>query len=413
MKRLIYLVLLAFSLLTTSCLIEDKKLFCESPAERMDAFLTEYKALLESSEKGWLFEYYPEANQSYGGYAYVLNFKDGNVTAYFELSDESAVSTFKMTSDDGPVIAFDTYNENLHFFANPSASQYQGYEGDYEYNILGKSADESEIYLKGRKSGNKLTLKKFSGDDPYKYFEAGAAIATAMTAPAYKMTLDGNETTSCSISGNVLEFTIAGDGSAEPVEGGSAYCFSDTGINFYEPVVINGQEYDSFKYTNETLVSEDGKVVISLVFPPINQQLVANTWFANYNQLGAYAKSVFGSAENYIMGTYGMAFQYIMLGSYLYPTYGLEHIIGGYGGSCGLDYELIGEDKITFKYNAKNQVNGDLFYSAGLVLVVRALSSTFTITTDDLKSPSYVILTDDNNPDNVIKLVAAELGYKQ
>ena len=31
---------------------------------------------------------------------------------------------------------------------------YRGLQGDYEYNILGKSADGSEIYVKGRKSGN-------------------------------------------------------------------------------------------------------------------------------------------------------------------------------------------------------------------------------------------------------------------
>ena len=47
----------------------------------MDAFLAEYKALLESNENGWLFEYYPQKDQAYGGYNYILQFKDGYVTA--------------------------------------------------------------------------------------------------------------------------------------------------------------------------------------------------------------------------------------------------------------------------------------------------------------------------------------------
>ena len=49
-----------------SCLMAEKQLFDKSPAERMDAYLSEIGAVLESSENGWLLEYYAEDEQSYG-----------------------------------------------------------------------------------------------------------------------------------------------------------------------------------------------------------------------------------------------------------------------------------------------------------------------------------------------------------
>ena len=251
----------------TSCLIEEKEVFDKTPAERMDAFLAEYKTLLESSENGWLFEYYPQKDQNYGGYNYILQFKDGYVTAWLELTAQEEVSTYKMTPDDGPVISFDTYNANLHFFAEASPSQYQGLQGDYEYNILGKSEDGSEIYVKGRKSGNVLTMRKFEGTDPVAYFTACNEIYESFAAAKYDMTVDGTPTLSCSMSNMRLTFTTETKPATElaPAEVASvsvAYCYTDTGIRFYQPIEVNGVEYDGLVYQNDSLVSEDGKLVI-------------------------------------------------------------------------------------------------------------------------------------------------------
>ena len=251
----------------TSCLIEEKEVFDKTPAERMDAFLAEYKTLLESSENGWLFEYYPQKDQAYGGYNYVLKFKDGYVTAWLELADKEETSTYKMTPDDGPVLSFDTYNANLHYFAEASAAQYQGLQGDYEYNILGKSEDGSEIYVKGRKSGNTLTLRKFEGSDPVAYFTACNEVYESIAAAKYDMTLNEVPTLSCSMANMRLTFTVETKPATElaPAEVESysvAYCYTDTGIRFYEPITVNGVTYEGLVYQNDSLVSEDGKLVI-------------------------------------------------------------------------------------------------------------------------------------------------------
>ena len=395
--------------------MEEKEIFEKTPAERMDAFLAEYKALLESSENGWLFQYYPQKDQNYGGYNYILKFKDGYVTAWLELADKEETSTFKMTPDDGPVISFDTYNANLHYFAEASGAQYQGLQGDYEYNILGKSEDGSEIYVKGRKSGNVLTMKKFEGTDPVAYFTECSAVYEGMTAPSYALSVEG-VSSSCSMAGNVFaySYTVGEGEAAETVEGEVAYCFTPSGVAFYEPVELAGQSYEGLAYNaeNSTLVSEDGKIVISLVFPPINQMMVAGGWFITYDQLGGAIKTAFNTAYNNIK-LRGYPIQYIFFGPYLWGDFALEHIIGGYYGSCGLDYELIGEDKVQFTYNAKNQSNGDTFYSWGLNKAVSAITGkTFTITTDSQKKPSYLLLTDDADSANTMKLVSSEVMYK-
>lgn len=418
MKKIYLILLAAVSFAFTSCLMEEKDLFDMSASERLDAYISEYQDLLASSKDGWVLNYFPEEEQSYGGYAFVLLFSKNDVTAWFQLDDDvttPVTSLYKVTTDDGPTITFDTYNENIHFFATPDIQNYQAMHGDYEFRIVGKSEDGNVIDLRGKRTNNVYKLVKFSGD-PVDYINKCNAVDEAMTAPAYKLTIDGVEC-NMSRSDNHLDITYSVGEGEEAVEETVAvpFCYTPEGASFYLPVEIAGQTYSGMVYNaeNSTLSTEDGKVVMSLVFPPINKVLVANPWFVASSQMTGAIKSAFTSAEAYIKSGYGMDIQYVILGSYLYPTFGLQHIIGGYGGSCGLTYELIGEDKIKFAYDAAtNQVNGKTFYNAGLVLVVNQLSKTYTVTTDNVRKPSYLILTDDADANSTMKLLPPEVPYK-
>ena len=197
----------AFGMAYVRFAMEEKELFDSTPAERMEAYLDEYRTLLASAEEGWLLQYFPEETQAYGGYTYILEFTRDSVAAYFELADkieEPVASLYKMTPDDGPVITFDTYNENIHFFATPNISDYEAMHGDYEFRIVGKNDDETEIYMRGKRTNNNYTLVKFSGD-PVEYLGKINEVNAAMEAPAYRMVMD-SDTTVCSIKGNVFEF---------------------------------------------------------------------------------------------------------------------------------------------------------------------------------------------------------------
>lgn len=256
----------------TSCLMEEKDLFDKTPAERIDSFISEYNELLASSEDGWLLEYYPHEDMIYGGYAYILQFSNKEVTAYFQLDNSintPVTSLYKTTYDDGPVLTFDNFNENLHYFSNPSPSQYQALHGDYEFKINGKSEDGSKIYLQGRRTFNNYTLVKFSGD-PVEYFTKLKAVENGMFGPSYDLTM--NETVyPCSIKDNIfsLVYTIGGNAEGETPETvniSSPFCYTPEGISFIEPVEIEGNSYTKFIYDAEstTLKTEDGKISIGI-----------------------------------------------------------------------------------------------------------------------------------------------------
>lgn len=270
MKKLYLILLAAIGMTMTSCLMEEKELFDQTPAERMEAYLEGYRTLLAESEGGWVLQYYPEENQSYGGYAYILQFTKDSVTAYCELAVDPSVSVsslYKMTPDDGPVITFDTYNDYIHFFATPDIQNYEAYHGDYEFRIVGKNSDETEIYLRGKRTNNKYTLVKFNGD-PVEYINKTIEFQETIAGAAFNMIADG-DTSACSLSGNIFsyEYNVITAEDTTVVSGSMAFCYNPNGLDFYEPIEIKGTEYAGLVYDaeNKALTTEDGKVVVSKV----------------------------------------------------------------------------------------------------------------------------------------------------
>lgn len=410
MKKIYLILLAAIGLTMTSCLMEEKELFDQTPAERMEAYLEGYRTLLAESEGGWLLQYYPEENQSYGGYAYILKFTKDSVTAYFQLAnntEETVSSLYKMTPDDGPVITFDTYNEYIHYFATPSVSDYEAMHGDYEFRIVGKNSDETEIYMKGKRTNNNYTLVKFTGN-PAEYLNKANEVEAAMTAPAYEMVMS-EDTTSCSISGNVFEYTynVYTTEDTTAVSGSVAFCYTPEGVDFYNPVEIAGVEYTGLVYNaeNGTLETEDGKIVINQIIPPLNQQFVNGNWVINLEGCSEWAQQYFNAGFNAVSAK-GYPFQLAFMGDAYYGTYGLNVNFGGYGGVLNYDYELSGEDQITMVFNMTGGGNGVTFYNWGLYNALNPLGysapRSFTITADDPKAPTEMILTENGNPNNVI-----------
>lgn len=419
--RKIYLILLAvLGMTVTSCLMEEKELFDKTPAERMEAYLDEYRTLLASAEEGWLLQYFPEENQSYGGYTYVLKFTADSVTAYFQLDDDIATpvsSLYKMTPDDGPVITFDTYNENIHFFATPDISNYEALHGDYEFRIVGKNPDATEVYMKGKRTDNNYTLVKFSGD-PVDYMNKINAVEAAMGAPAYRMVMDA-DTTVCSISGNVFEFeyNVYTPEDTTAVTGTASFCYTPEGADFYAPVEINGTEYTRlvFNAENGTLATEDGKITIIQVIPPLNEMFVLGNWFIKYSTLGAFAQSYFDivkQGEDLI----GEELQFAFIGSMLYPGhFGFQFISSGYGGSLDFIYALEGEDIITLQFAMAGAGDGVWYHNNAnfaYALFPFGYSSprTFKLTADDNKNPTQITMTEIGNEINTITLFAEEIA---
>ena len=275
MKKIFYTAVLALLTLSVqSCLMEDKDLFDQSAAERLESYINKYGAILPSAEKGWMLEYYPDETQQYGGYVYVLKFTEDDVTAHFELAEdaghaagETVTSLYRIVSDDSAVLTFDTFNDYIHYFANPNINDYEARHGDYEFNLVDVSDDGNEIYLRGLRTGNHMTLRKLNMSAE-SYMQKIAAMKYNVLARRHTLTIAGASNTTCVFGNgiNTIRYAYTADG--VEYSGMIPFCHTDLGIRFYEPVELNGVMYESLVYSDGILSSNDGRVFIQMGAKP-------------------------------------------------------------------------------------------------------------------------------------------------
>ena len=130
------------SLLFTSCLKNQEDFFDDSASTRMTNTINKTKEILRNSEYGWEFEYYPDRDLSYGGLVYTVKFDSLDATIACSLIPDSTVTSYyRVTNDNGPVLTFDTYNPLMHYFATPSAGEYEAKDGDFEF-VIEKLGDD-------------------------------------------------------------------------------------------------------------------------------------------------------------------------------------------------------------------------------------------------------------------------------
>lgn len=234
---------LAFMVPVQSCLKDQTEVFEESPSARLNAYNESVrKALCDGT---WIMEYYAGANQSVGGFTYIMDFTETEVTVKGELSDKSATTPYRLTADNGPVLSFDVYNEVFHNYATPSSSKYQGNGGDFEFTIISHSDDE--VILKAKRSGNRYTLKKAeAGFDADKYLQGIIALRKSYRAPALEgMIGDVEVTGAVNIAKRSLTLSydkgeVDDDGNTIFVDKTSAFVITPKGFHLYNPIEING-----------------------------------------------------------------------------------------------------------------------------------------------------------------------------
>lgn len=235
--------LLTFTL--QSCSNKEEEIFEESPSVRLQALMDKTQATLVSSENGWVMDYFPDRDLSYGGFLYILKFNKQSVEAYCELSDdlsESIESLYKLSNDDGAVLSFDSYNEFLHFFATPSSGRYEAYDGDFEFKIM--KVEDDLITLKGKRSGNAIYLHRLK-EEPVQYLEKCVETSENIFAPKASGTYGGTAIEAL-VDPDVRYITIYLNGG----EYGQYFLPTPTGVRFVEPLEINGATISELSYDN-------------------------------------------------------------------------------------------------------------------------------------------------------------------
>ena len=159
-----------------SCMKDDARVFEDSSAFRMKENLSDVARVLTSPQHGWYLEYYLKESltgASTGGYSMLLKFDGNQVTAWGDAagSTKSCTSLYKLTTDNGPILSFDSYNEVIHHFSTPSGTgtnhigqsgHYQGLGGDFEFLIMDAKPDC--VVLKGKRCGVNMRMYPLSED---------------------------------------------------------------------------------------------------------------------------------------------------------------------------------------------------------------------------------------------------------
>lgn len=443
--RYIKNILLAAAAVMTisSCVSEVDDVFDKSSSQRIEEAMAADKAVLVNQTNGWVLKMYGDLD--FGGYNVLLKFNEDNSLrvvseAYYGgigdknygQSDTYEVETshYKLEQSAGVVLSFDQYSKNIHFFSDPAnpaqlGPNYRGFWADLEFRVLSASPDS--VVLQGKKHGNRLVMLPAPVDETgwQGYLDKVYEVEADMTKyPSYKVHV-GDKALEVRLSNRCFTVTVP---SATEEEGNTyldiPYTCTPDGYVFYEPVDLMGNIITGFKYDPTSLFYPDmnntGVKLESLV-PPINQQFVEGMWFTSMSNLGAFGQAYWSYCKQNVMpvvnGVYPGTLDYCYFGS-LGTTFGLRYMIIGYWGINGFDYQLVGEDEIKLVYNSKkNNANGDTFIGSGFLYMSAYFSApfgndeqatpvvrTFKITTDNVESPSWILLTDKNNPDNTIRL---------
>ena len=222
--------------------------------------------------------------------------------------------------------------------------------------------------------------------------------------------------------------TIDDNGEAAEIE--APFIVTTEGIAFYKEVNINGTALNGFKNVEGGLEYPEinnSSIILKAIVPPINQQFVNNLWATSFSNLGEFGQYYWAYMRDNVMPTinqyYAGTVTYYYFGKYS-SYFGSVYSLVGYMGVNSFDYELIDEDMISLTYNSTGgTANGRTFAGSGFLYAASFLNCpfgatyqgvpvtrTFKVTTDNIKNPTEIILTDVNQPANTIRLTSNDIS---
>lgn len=415
MKKIFNLLFITLAvILYPGCTPEEDDIFEDSSANRIEAALKADKEILVSATNGWLMEYYPASAQTYGGYNILALFKeDGKVTLASDVFEPNkvATSTFSMIQSAGPIVSLDTYNEIMHFFCNPKnpagiGNDGKGMEGDFEFRIMEASKDK--IVLQGRKTLSKIIMTPLAQNVVWAtHLQNLQKAEEDMSFGTYRYQAgDVTATVSVSYRNFSMEYVKNGAKVTEKVP----YIVTPVGYKFYQPIEIGGVTAQEFTFNSSTneFISTDQKAKLTGVIPPVNQALISGNWFFAYSKLSAGNQAKWDIAKASLLSQEGEEL------IYLYYSSGKTLIFnsGGYIGKITCEYTLEGENQIKVVLKAFDTY-ANYYYKAvpNFPNFVNLLNSTFTLTTDDLRNPTWIKLEDTLNLGNSFTLSKTPIYY--
>ncbi|MFT3738583.1 MAG: DUF4302 domain-containing protein [Breznakibacter sp.] len=316
MKRSLFFSLIVSLVFTQACVKDEDYIFEGSSAERIAAALAEYKDVLAGAPNGWVMEYYPEEDYGIGGYTFICKFDDaGNVTVASEIADVDyqTTSLYKLISDQGPVLSFDTYNDIFHYFSTPSGSDVDAYSSDYEFVMT--SVSSGYIEMTGKKYGNKVVMTPLDEQQDWaNYLQQVVDVSDASAFGTYRFVVSNEEISSVVQTDRTFTFTL-NDGSSVS----TSFIYTTTGIKFHEPLTIGGVtvQYFDWDATTNTFVCSDQGVTASIVVNLPDDYLYYSDYIGNWLMSGSPSAftttlTIVQETKNKTLRVKGLAFDFLM-----------------------------------------------------------------------------------------------------
>lgn len=422
MKKLLYLFIFFFLSGIQSCVQDEKDIFDKTAAERLSEVLQKYQDILTGAENGWVMEYYPKGDCSYGGYTVLLSFTEEEVKIASEVSTTPANSLYSLKEDMGAVLSFDTYNNVFHFFSDPAIPGLEGlgYEGDYEFIFMGQ--ENNELILKGKKTGNIFRMYPLSKNQSWeKTFKDLKNTIRTITPPenyCYGMTVEGT-TVLLAQNGRALGTESSGRNfEMDYIEGNDTitmnvpFIYTTSGIRFNQPVHIGGKSIQSFDWSEigRTLICTDNNVNSRISIDPMstNQKYAYSKkeWYFNTAAMSSPFKKTWDAANQQLQSSQGLRIYQA------YLTYNAEYqgqflnVVLTEGMNL---YECLlivyvrpvkwTNNLLEIEFSGLVDDNGNAFHSSGGDAILEMLTGKYTVSCDNQSNPTLFTFTSADNRD--------------
>lgn len=426
-----------------ACSPETDRVFDEDASQRIAEFNAGLKETLMAAPNGWRMEYY--ASSTYGGYNLLLKFTDTQVTAASEQfgssqpsgigSDGKAVtatSHYNIDQSMGSILSFDTYNEVIHYYSDPKnpdgvGTDGEGMSGDFEFRVQSYCSDS--IVMKGKKNSKKIVMYPIPEDQTWE--DVLTEISTTddyMNSSSYDFIVEGSErSVSVVKSYRRLLFSYTLDSGSDT----TVYCPYITtaeGYKFYEPATVDGTTVTGFLKgdTNDYFYSmNNSQARIETYVPKLAESLSTGMWFISYDYLGAYAQPSWDDFREQLKTTGINNTKERLYWAYIGTSNGKTGMFLNAGGTTikqGITFTTLNDegDEVRLRWNSSVQSNKDdrdYYNKYGLKEAMEpfvgsgSTGRSFKLTTDSQRHPSYIILSDMDEPTNVIQLFYNQVTY--
>lgn len=419
-----------------SCSSEDDSLFDKSAAERLEEGRKGFTDALCAEGGMWELQYF--ANSDEPGYVFICEFEpDGSVTMHTDhkwIGNEykSEKSLWKVISDNGNVLTFNSYNALFHVFSTPENitgpdapandgkdvnEQGYGHEGDYEFMLM--ENDGQSIRLLGKKRGLTAWLTRLpEGTDPQAYLADIKASANVFSKKFPTLCLTEVATGLIydveGLSTGVL--TIVPHASTSPnsrtAKGNGI--FTTEGFRFMQPIDVIREDdtvwtLSGFTWTEDgSLVSNDARhsARIAAQNPGFNLENVRMTWLFDKESMSPALAAAHDAASASLQAAAGSSFDLRNITYAYFANQGTTYFsLTTYAGRrlcrdfCELTVSENGSD-VTISIVDSNKASADFVPTAPeYVAFKQMITGEFTVKNAEAMNANTITFTSKANPE--------------